>query len=318
MPGFRTVCCLLIAVWALASEAWRPADHPAAILRPIAALTRPVHIVAVAAEVAGRVRDPGPAMGSLIGDAMGVQLDDSLAQAERVIAAVTLTQAEAEANFRRREGERIANLFGQGRISEGERDAATHAAEAADLARARAAAELARRQRLVDLHRVDLPAGWQVLRRHREAGSVVQPGEPILEVGDPTAVVATVHLDEAEIAALAQATATVGGSIFPIQAVRSSALADAQSRKRPVEIELPGAAGGGREVLVTLRLPDPSGALAIPTALIRADLDGRFVRTDDGRSLRVTILRSTGDDLVAVLPDPALLSAALVPPAQTP
>jgi len=66
-------------------------------------------------------------------------------------------------------------------------------------------------------------------------------------------------------------------------------------------------------VLVALPLPDPNGAVAVPITLIRADLDGRFVRTSDGRSLRVTVLRTAGDGLVAVLPTPELLAAGLVP-----
>jgi hypothetical protein len=144
---------------------------------------------------------------------------------------------------------------------------------------------------------------------------VVQPGEPVLEVGDLSAVVATLHLGEDEIAALPQATAAIAGTVHAIRAVRIAQVADGQSRKRAVEIELPGAAGGGREVVVALPLPDPNGAVTVPNGLIRADLDGRFVRTSDGRSLRVTILRTAGDGLVAVLPTPELLAAALVEPA---
>ena len=153
-----------------------------------------------------------------------------------------------------------------------------------------------------------------VLRRHREAGATVQPGEPVLEVGDLSAVVAVLHLGEDEIAALPRATAAVGGAPVAIRAVRAAAVADAQSRKRPVEIELDAAAGGGREVLVTLALPDPAGCLLVPAALVRADLDGRFVRATDGRTLRVTVVRSGGEGLLAVLPTPDLRAAALAPP----
>jgi len=80
------------------------------------------------------------------------------------------------------------------------------------------------------------------------------------------------------------------------------------------EIELPGTAGGGREALITLTLPDPSGALAVPEGHVSAALDGRFVRTSDGRSLRITVLRTTGDGLLAVLPTPELAAAELLPP----
>lgn len=316
MPGCVHVCCLLLLSIALSTgEAWRPADHPAELVRPVAGLTRPLRVVAIAAETAGRIREPGPDMGAMIADGVALVLDDALARADRAAAAATLASAEAEAAFRAREAARVERLFGEARISEGERDAAAHAALAAALARDGARAQLARADEQLARHRVALPAGWQVLRRLREAGAVVQPGEPVLEVGDLSAVVATLHLGEDEIAALPRAVATIAGAVHAIRAVRVADLADAQSRKRAVEIELPGAAGGGREVLVALPLADPNGAVAVPSALIRADLDGRFVRTSDGRSLRVTILRTAGDGLVAVLPTPELLAAALVEPA---
>jgi hypothetical protein len=314
MPGSLLACCCLLLATALpAGEAWRAAEHPAPLLRPVAGLTRPLHVVAIAAETAGRIRDPGPAMGTMVADGVALVLDDALAHTERATAAAALASAEAEAAFRAREAARVERLFGEARISEGERDAAAHAAQAAALARDGARSQLARADEQLARYRIALPAGWQVLRRLREAGAVVQPGEPVLEVGDLSAVVATLHLGEDEIAALPRAVATVAGAAQAIRAVRVADLADAQSRKRAVEIELPGAAGGGREVLVALPLPDPNGAVAVPTALIRADLDGRFVRTSDGRSLRVTILRTVGDGLVAVLPTPDLLAATLIP-----
>jgi multidrug efflux pump subunit AcrA (membrane-fusion protein) len=312
MRGFLlAACCVALLP---SAEGWKPAEHPAQVQRPVSGLTRPLRVIPVASEVAGRVRDPGPALGAVVGDDDWLRLDDSLIQADRSVAAAAEAQAAAEAAYRAREAQRFAGLFSEGRVSEGERDAAAHAADAARLAHERAAAEVARATRLLDHHRVRLPVGWRVLARHREAGAVVPPGEAVLTLGDLAAVVVTLHLAEEEIAALPRAIASVAGATLPIAAVRISELADAQSRKRPVEIELPGAAGGGREALITLTLPDPSGALVVPEGHIRAALDGRFVRTSDGRSLRVTVLRSAGDGLLAVLPTPELATAELLPP----
>jgi hypothetical protein len=318
MPGFPLLCCLLLTLAAGASEPWRPAEHPAPLLRPVAGLTRPLHQVAIAAEVAGRIRDPGPAMGALIGADAALVLDDTMARAELASAEAAVASAEAESAFRAREAGRQERLFGEARISEVERDAAAHAARSAALTLAGARAQCARAAEQVARHRIALPALWQVLRRHREAGAVVLPGETVLEVGDLAAVVVLLHLGEDEIAALPRAVATVGGAAQAIRAVRVADLADAQSRKRLVEVELPGSAGGGREALIVLSLPDPAGALAVPSALIRADLDGRFVRTADGRTLRVTILRQAGDGLVAVLPSAELAAAELIAPAAEP
>lgn len=321
MTGFRVVLLLapLLAIAAepaapAAATRWRPAEHPAPVLRPIAGLTRPVRVLAIAAEVAGRVVDPGPPVGSEIPPGAALRLDPVLAEADRAVAAAQAVRATAEAAFRGREAARLARLAAEGRIGEAEHAAATHAAEAARLAAEAAAAELARAEALLARRSVPLPAGWRVLRRHREAGAVVQPGEPVLEAGDPAAVSVLLHLGEDEIAALPAAVATVGGRTWPVLAVRVPEQADALSRKRPVELELSGAAGGGREAVVLLSLPDPLGALAVPAGLLRGGADGSQARTADGRLLRVTVLREAGPGLLAVLPTPELAAAELVAP----
>ncbi len=313
MPGFLVLCGLLLATTLTAAEGWRPAEHPADVVRPVGGLTRPVRIVAIAAEVAGRITDPGPAVAANTSDGR-LQLEDRLARLDRDSAGAAVAQAQADSTYRTREAERIERLAGDGRVSDGERDAARYAAEAARLALLRSQADLARSDELLARHRVDLPAGWRVLRRMHEAGAVVQPGQAVLEIGDLSTVVVTLHLAEDEIAALPAAQVVVAGQPVAVRAVRIADQADALSRKRPVEVELDGAAGGGREALVMLRLPDPAKALAVPATLIRADLDGRFVHTSDGRSLRVTVLRQTSDGMLAVLPDEALAGATLVAP----
>lgn len=316
MRGLRVLPLLLFAALILAADlpaTWRPADHPAQVLRPVAGLTRPKRIVPIAAEVSGRVVDPGPELGQPIPANAFLVLDDRLVRADHAVASASVDQAKAESAFRAREAQRIEGLFAEGRISTGERDAAAHAAAGAALALATAQAQLARSGELLARHRVALPTGWQVLRRLREAGAVVQPGEAVLEAGDLSTITALLHLDEGEVASLGSAVASVRGVVHPVLAVRPTAQADPLSRKRPVEIELPGAAGGGSEVLLTLRLPDPAGALTVPEAFIRAELDGRFVRCADGRNLRVTVLRAA-DGGLALLPTPELLAAELVRP----
>lgn len=316
MSGLRVLPLLALAALIIAADlpsTWRPADHPAQVLRPVAGLTRPKRVVAMAAEIAGRVVDSGPELGQSIPANAFLTLDDSLARADLAVATASVEQAKAESAFRAREAQRIESLFAEGRISSGERDAAAHAAAAASLALATAQAQLARSDAMVARHRVALPAGWQVLRRLRETGAVVQPGEAVLEAGDLSTVTALLHLDEGEVASLGSAVASVRGVVHPVLATRATGLADPLSRKRPVEIELPGAAGGGNEVLLALRLPDPAGALTVPEAFIRAELDGRFVRCTDGRNLRVTVLRAA-DGGLALLPTPDLLAAELVRP----
>lgn len=297
-----------------AGEVWRPAEHPAMLERCISALTRPSRILAVASEVPGRLCDSGPPPGSAIAPGVALALDPAWAEAELRLARAQLAQAEAEAAYRAREAERAASLHRAGRLAEAERDAAVHAAERAALARAAAEAALARTELQLARHRIELPAGWVVVRRWREAGSVVAPGEPILELADVAAVLADLQLSPEELAALPGASVEAGGQRWAPIGWRVRPLADPQTRRLPVELELPGAVGSGREVQVRLALPDPLGAVLVPAAAVLADRDGRFVRTRDGRRLPLTVLRAL-DGALAVLPTPELLAAELTIPA---
>ncbi|MDW8373659.1 MAG: HlyD family efflux transporter periplasmic adaptor subunit [Planctomycetota bacterium] len=310
----RGALLAVLGVAALAAgDGWRPAEHPAPLLRPLSGLTRPLRTLLIASEVPGRLLGPVPALGERIADGSALLIDDAWARADAAVARAQLAAARAAADHQRREAERWEQLRREGRAAEAERAAAQHAAEAAALAVGVAEAELARLELRLARHRLPLPAGWQVLRRWREAGSLVQPGEPILEVGDLSALVVTVHALPEELPALPTAEATVEGRRFPIQAVRIGLLADAQTRKLPVELELPAAAGCGREAVITLRLPDPLGAVLVPKRAILADLDGRFVTGRDGRRIAVRIVRELGEHC-AVLPSAELLASELLLP----
>lgn len=312
----RRLLALLVALagglWP--GDGWRPAEHPARLERRISALTRPLRVLAVAAEVPGRLRDAGPMPGCAVEEGAAIALDPAWAEAELALARAQLAQLAAEADHRAREAARLAALRRDGQVAEAERDAAAHAAAQAALARAVAEAAVARAELHLARHRVALPAGWMVLRRWREAGSVLAAGEPILELGDTATVIADLQLAPEELPALATAAVEAGGRRWAPRAWRVRPVADPHTRRLPVELELPGEVGSGREVQLRLDVPDPLGAVLVPAAATFSDRDGRFVRTRDGRRLPLTVLRAA-DDALAVLPTPELLAGELALPA---
>jgi HlyD family secretion protein len=124
------------------------------------------------------------------------------AEAAMGFAEAELERAEAEAEFARTEMQRIQTLFERGTVSQGALDRARlqlRSAEAAlNTARAnvrmRAAERDAAQARLVEpgqngevegVVEVASPIAGEVLRVVQESESVVQPGQPILEMGDP-------------------------------------------------------------------------------------------------------------------------------------
>jgi membrane fusion protein YbhG len=121
-----------------------------------------------------------------------------------------LESAESEFKLQRREHERIAKLFGDGVVSRGELDRANTALAGAQAARDRARAQLdmlregfrteeieqarahfQQASKELELAQLNLdrcqlyaPAAGRVLSKSREPGEMVQPGTPIITVGD--------------------------------------------------------------------------------------------------------------------------------------
>lgn len=329
-----------------AADAWRPAEHPASLDREISAFTRPRRTLVVAAEVSGRIIALRGEVGDLTTADPVVVLDDTGAKFDRDSAVASLLsatqaelaaianadQAKAETAFRDRDVQRLVNL-GEG-ASGGQLDNARHAAKAAELgelasqaARKQAAAQLsiatiaqARADRDLARHKVCAPAGWTILRRHVEDGTVISSGQSLLTVGDCRTLTVELMVDEYELAALRSAKTVEirfrqGGTVAATLA-RVAAELEAGSRRRRAELDFPGdqapEAAGGLEVTINLALPDPSRGLLVPLAAVKTGADKPTVKLEDGREITVNILRKRQG--FAVIPAGDLPPGAVLAP----
>lgn len=297
-------------------------------------------VTGVALEVGQRVTDGQAKALVTIDDTQALiardQAQAALTAAEQAAAAAALAEqsAEAEAALRARTAARTKNLADQGKLSTEEADTtlttanlARIATERAKVATSQAATavaqaklDLARTNDHLARHQVPAPAGWLVSARLVEPGTLVAAGTPLLRVVDTTTLVVDLHLSVEEFAAL-RAAPTVRLQ-FPRHAGRAAdaTLArfdpdfDPVTRKRRVEIDLAGDAApeaiGGLEAVVTLRMPDPSGALLVPWSYLGAA--SPRVRLGGGGERSVTVVRRDGDHAV-ILPGVLPADAILVP-----
>jgi hypothetical protein len=144
-----------------------------------------------------------------------------------------------------------------------------------------------------------------------------------MRVIDTSTLVVELYLTTEELAAVRQAKAVSvqfprhGGHLATASLARLDPQFDPVTRKRRVEFDLAGDAApeaiGGLEVIITISIPDPSGALLIPRSFMHLSNERHSVRTKDGRDILVTVLRQQGASQIVVLPDKLTPEVILVP-----
>ncbi len=285
--------------------------------------------------VVARIRPVPPALL----DARSRQVAE--ASVEAAEAAVELSKAEvaralAELGFRQGDATRAASLRERDAISARDYDMAQLVLATAEAALASARANLAVRERERDSARAALseedlgeggicctdlraPATGQVLRVLAESEQVVQPGQPLLEIGDPGDMEIDVDLLSSDAVRIAPGAEAVingwGGApiparvlrIDPSASTRVSALGIEEQRVRVV-LGLDGdpaawaELGDGYRITARIEVWEGQGLTAIPVgALFRAGSDwATFVVVDGRASLRRIALGERNSDYAAV------------------
>lgn len=151
------------------------------------------------------------------------------------------------------------------------------------------------------------PTGWLVTERHVEPGKWVNVGEPIVEVGDYSRLVASFALSMMEYRAL-EAQLETGLKVklpeyqveLPAKLIRVSPAFYEQSRKIQLELELSEGLPvhrGGVRVELALNIPMYSGAVLIPEQALQQRYEQYWLKRIDGKEISVVYIgRSTGTD----------------------
>jgi HlyD family secretion protein len=230
-----------------------------------------------------------------------------------------VAQAEATLDFMTGEAERATELFDRATIARRILDNAILQQRTAEAARDSALANLTMRERELESARAVLdateqggpegccvtltaPVSGRVLRVVTENEQVVQPGQPILEIGDPSNLEVVVELlsrDAVRVAAGAAARITGWGGpalaarvrrVDPSAETRVSALGIDEKRVQVI-LDLDGAPedwallGHGYRVIVGIELWRGDDVLSVPIgALFRDGSDWAVFVAEDGRA----------------------------------
>lgn len=281
----------------------------------------------------------GPAAPALLdARALGVaEATRSAAQSAVDLAAAQVAQAEAALEFRTAEADRALALFERSAVSKRVMDAAILEKRTAQAALDSAKANLAVRKRELESAEavlgtgdpqgekaccVDIiaPVSGRVLRVLTENEQVVQPGTPIMEIGNPGNLEVTVDLlsrDAVRVREGAEAQITGWGGtpiaamverIEPSARTRVSALGIDEQRVRvilnlrgdPTDWQL---LGHGFRVIVNINLWKGDGVLSIPVgALFRDGSDWATYLVQDGRArLQIITLGERNESFAQVL-----------------
>jgi HlyD family secretion protein len=289
----------------------------------------------------------GETVVALIGPAAPVLLDSrsravaeasaAAAQAAMDLARAQLVQAEATQDFMTSEANRAVALFEKGAISQRSYDNAVREQKTAQAAVSSALANLAVREKELESALAVLqpdrngeagrccvevlaPASGRVLRVLTESEQVVQPGTPILEIGDPGNMEIVVELlsrDAVRVREGAAATITGwGGAPIPavVERVEPSAVTKVSAlgideQRVKVILALSGATdewsqlGHGFRVITRITLWREDDVLTIPVgALFRDGTDwATFVLRDDRARLQAITLGERNESFAQVL-----------------
>lgn len=289
----------------------------------------------------------GETVVAVIGPAAPVLLDSraravaeataAAAQAATDLARAQLAQAEAALDLATSEEARAIALYQKGAVSQRVHDTAVNARRTAETAVASAVANLAVREKelqsaLAVLHpdrngddgaccvEILAPASGRVLRVLTESEQVVQPGTPILEIGDPGNLEVTVDLlsrDTVRVTEGAPARITGWGGpeiaatverIEPSATTRVSALGIDEQRVQVV-LSLQGDPAGwqglghGFRVVARITVWQGQSVLSVPVgALLRDGADWAVFALRDGQArLERITLGERNDDYAQVL-----------------
>lgn len=303
-------------------------------------------VFTISATIAGRLQridlhagDPVVAnetVVAVIGPAAPVLLDSraravaeataAAAQAATELARAQLAQAEATQEFTASEANRAIALFERGAISQRAYDTAIRERKTAEAAVASAIANLAVREKELESAlavlrsdrsgegdtccvQIVAPVSGRVLRVLTESEQVVQPGTPLLEIGDPGALEIVVELLSRDAVQVREgAAAQISGwggpplaarveRIEPSATTRVSALGIDEQRVEVI-LALEGdpetwrALGHGFRVIARITIWEGEDMLAIPVgALFRDGSDWAAYVVRDGRAqlTRITL-----------------------------
>ena len=255
------------------------------------------------AEVAGRVEEVAHQVGEAIGpEGLFARIDDSFLRLELEEVAIEQERLREQIDYDTRELQRYQALARQSSASQAQVDTLEQTLrnnrQALRVLEVKERVLAERRART----RVRAPAGWLVTARNVEPGQWVRDGDVIGAAADFSTLLVPFALTPEQHAALPdEALALVLpelGLRVPASAYRINPGFDPITRKIAVELAVVGDISprrGGLRALLTLALPERTGAVLLPAAAVEERYEEAWVTREDGGRIRVTLLGRNED-----------------------
>jgi RND family efflux transporter MFP subunit len=263
------------------------------------------------AEVAGRVEEVAHQIGEAIGpQGLFARIDDSFLRLELEEVAIEQERVREQIDYDTRELRRYQALARQSSASQAQVDTLEQTLRNNRQAlRVLEVKERVLAERLART-RVRAPAGWLVTARNVEPGQWVREGDVIGAAADFSTLLVPFALTPEQYAALPDESIALDlpelGLRVPASAYRINPGFDPATRKIAVELAVVGDISprrGGLRALLTLALPERTGAVLLPAAAVEERYEEAWVTREDGARIRVTLLGSTEDGQVRLAGD---------------
>ena len=232
-------------------------------------------------------------------DGVFASLDSTMAELDLEQIIIKKKQLASRIAYLEKEVQRFRTLFEKQSAAEAKLDSLRQELEQAGLALRALENEEKKIQEQISRHTITAPAGWQVISRHAEPGEWVVAATPLAEVGDFSSLIVPFAVSQKEYTWiknnaqnlslwLPERNTSVKAKIYHF-----SPGFDPQTRKLNLELiitsELSEKRGGIRAELKT-DLPDPSGALLVPTSAVSRRYDASWLTRANGKKVPVIVL----------------------------
>jgi RND family efflux transporter MFP subunit len=246
-------------------------------------------LVEIQADVGDRI---GP-------DGVFARLDQTYAELDLEKILIEQDRQVSRIAYLEKEVQRLRILFEKQAAAEVKLDALRQ-----DLAQARLALRSSRNeeQRLREhlrRHIITAPPGWLVSSRNSEPGEWVAAGTPLAEIGDYRTLLAPFAVSQEEYTWIKNRAQSLSLSLpehhltVPAQLHSVSPGFDPRTRKLNLEISISAALPeqrGGLRAELSLELPDPAGALLVPTGAVSNRYDSYRLTRANGEAVPVIVL----------------------------
>jgi RND family efflux transporter MFP subunit len=266
------------------------------------------------AEIPGRVEEVYADIGDTVGaEGVFARIDDTFIRLELEQVRVEQARLRSQIDYDRREVARYEELARERNASASQLDTLEQALR--DNRHALEVLEVKQRvlEERLTRTRIRAPAGWQVVARSVEPGQWVAAGGLVGEAADYSRLLVPFALTPQQHAALGARPGGLRlalpdlGTEVGADVYRTNPGFDPETRKIAVELAITDELEprrGGLRALLTLALPERTGAVMLPPEAVESSYEEHWVTREDGERLQVTVLGRAvggGADLLRVV-----------------